>query len=442
MLSLASLMLVTFSMLAVSLYHVTLVYGKAMAMASPPQQSAKRELLSIVTPIKNEPVDVVERYGSHFSRYASASAVECIVVADYTDDKLFKDVLMGFSLSDGMFLVRRFNGVGGRNGAINDGTRFSSGSIIVLLDVDAYPSEEVLKEIAMCSSVCVARWSVCGWSPTRTSKTIAFITEYGSWLYYKLKGLRGLFVYPLGSGTAIRRELFDKVGGLRLGVIQDDMWLGTQLIHRGVKPHVVGEICVGAPQTLSAFFIQQRRWAYGTTEVLKGFGKLVLKAPVKHFQKFEALFYLSQPLLASVAGLGFILAVPASFLEAQHIGVLELTLLGMLVLSLALESLCVRKFAREAGKYDPPYVYGRSSAISTLLSIGVLPYVIAALVGVKVPYKITPKSGGTSKELTLPVAALLFSTILIASVVRGNSVTMLVAAMPLLASIYALVRLD
>jgi hypothetical protein len=50
--------------------------------------------------------------------------------------------------------------------------------------------------------------------------------------------------------------------------------------------------------------------------------------------------------------------------------------------------------------------------------------------------------GGTSKELTLPVTALLFSTILIASVVRGNSVTMLVAAMPLLASIYALVRLD
>lgn len=439
MISIVSLALVALSMLIVSLYHAMLVYGKGVSTHSVYRSNGG--LLSLITPIKNEPVDVVERYGRHFAMYVNIFAIECIVVADYADDTLFNGVLKVFPFNDSVFLVRRFNGVGGRNGAINDGARFSSGDTILLLDVDAYPSEEVLREVAMCSSVCVAKWSVCEPGYTRISRTIAFMTDYGSWLYYKLKSLKGLFIYPLGSGTAIRRRLFEEIGGFRLDVIQDDMWLGTQLMRRRVKPHLVGEMCVGAPQTLSAFLTQQRRWAYGTTDVMKRFGRDILNASVEPVLKFEALFYLLQPLIASTTGLGFILAIPASFSESQRMGLLELVLLSLLGISLALEFLSIKKFAREARGYDPPYVYGRSSAISTLLTIEVLPYVVAAIMGIRIPYKITPKSREKARELSPLIIMLLFTASLIASIIRNNSITLILSAMPLTAALYTLLRL-
>jgi len=440
-LSLISLTLVTLPMLIASLYHAVLVYGRSIATARLFHHGEESELLSVITPIKDEPVEVVERYGRHFLKFTEASLVECIVVADYTNNKLFQEVLKVFPFSSLSFLVRRFNGVGGRNGAINDGVRFSASETVALLDIDAYPSEAVLKSMASCDGVCIARWRVCEWSLTRVSKTIAFMTEYGSWLYYKLKSSRGFFIYPLGSGTAIKKKLFEEIGGLRLDVLQDDMWLGIQLLRKEVEPVLVGEMCVGVPQTLAAFFIQQRRWAYGTTDVLKRFGKHILKAPTGAVQKLEALFYLSQPLVSSIAGLGFLLALPASFLEVQRFGVLEVMLLAIFIFSTILETFCTKRFSKDVRIYDPPYVYGRSSAIATLLSIGILPYVIAALIGVKIPYRVTPKSEDSVTEPTIIVILLLSVASFTLSIIRRNAVSLLVSAMPLAASLYALIRL-
>jgi hypothetical protein len=92
-------------------------------------------------------------------------------------------------------------------------------------------------------------------------------------------------------------------------------------------------------------------------------------------------------------------------------------------------------------RYDPPYVYGRSSAIATLLSIGIIPYVVAALIGVKIPYRVTPKTEDSATEPTIIIILLLSATSFALSIIRRNAVSLLVSAMPLAASLYALMRL-
>ncbi|MCC6055386.1 MAG: hypothetical protein LM583_01745, partial [Desulfurococcaceae archaeon] len=145
--------------------------------------------------------------------------------------------------------------------------------------------------------------------------------------------------------------------------------------------------------------------------------------------------------VSSIAGLGFLLALPASFLEVQRFGVLEVMLLAIFIFSTILEAFCTQRFSKDVRRYDPPYVYGRSSAIATLLSIGIIPYVVAALIGVKIPYRVTPKSEDSATEPTIIIILLLSATSFALSIIRRNAVSLLVSAMPLAASLYALMRL-
>ena len=429
-------------MLLVSVYHTALVFRGVVSEVA--ENRGGGSYLSIITPIKNEPSNIVEMYSSHWleMRRRVGNMFECVVVADYTDNELFYDVLRRIHFFDGLLLIRRFNGFGGRNGAINDGVKFSSGNVIALLDVDAYPDENLLREMSSCNSVCVSWWRICDKGSTRSSSAIAFVTEYGSWLYYRNKFLKNLFIYPLGSGTVIRRDIFYSIGGLRTDVIQDDLWLGTQLAYRGITPKLLNPMCVGAPRTIAAFLIQQRRWAYGATDVLKRFGIYIAKSPLRVVAKIEAIAYLAQPLVASLAGIGFMLASIASFIESASMTKEALLLTAILMISIAMESICVSRFAEEFKGYDKPYVFGRASAITTIVSLAITPYVLAALIGVRIPYRVTPKNEDKSKDPTIYAIATLFLLSFIASVIRGNNVTLILTSMPLAASIYTLLRLD
>ena len=446
MLATISLATVSIAMLVAGIYHIYLTsvqqgYGHLY------RGGGQGGSLSIVTPIKDEPLEVVEKYLELFSRLIGSvrGFVECIIVADYTDDTLFNSILQRLSTAhQGILLVRRLNGAGGRNGAINTGIGLALGDLVALIDIDAEPLENGLESMARCSEVCISWWRVCDKGVSRISRTVAFITEYGSWLYYWLKSCRGLFLYPLGSGTVLRRELLTSIGGLREDVIQDDIWLGTQLIYRGIKPVIIEPLCVGAPKTLESFLIQQRRWVYGAIDVLKRFGVYILKAPVAIGIRIEALIYITQPLIASLGGLGLVLSVASAFTETEGVSTIHIVLIALLTASMALESIAVNRFLKWSRDphYDVPYIVGRASALSLILSIATLPYALAAVVGVRIPYRVTPKGEPHRRvPLTIKVIALVFTASLIASIVRGNGVAAIVVSMAVASSIYALIRL-
>lgn len=450
MLATISLILVAISMLTASIYHAYLIIGMGRSPRKVQMDwgsSGRGRALSIITPIKNEPIEVVERYLKLFTTLIESTEVyaECIIVADYTDDTVFNSIpgLLS-SANPNIVVVRRLNGFGGRNGAINDGVKLALSTMVTFIDVDAEPSQKVLESMARCRGVCISWWRICDKGVSRISRTVAFITEYGSWLYYWLKSLRNLFLYPLGSGTVLERNLFISIGGLRVDVIQDDIWLGTQLLYRNIHPVVIEPMCVGAPRTLDAFIVQQRRWAYGAADVLKRFGVCILRSPAPVGVRVEALVYLLQPLVAAIGGLGLLLSIVSAFTEVVELGNLHIASIVILATSMVLESIAVHRFlgwSRDP-QYDPPYIAGRASAVSAVLSIEILPYVLAALVGIKIPYRVTPKGKHRGEIPTsIKITALAFTAALAASIVRGNSVATMVTALGTASLIYTIARL-
>ncbi|MEM0027699.1 MAG: glycosyltransferase family 2 protein [Ignisphaera sp.] len=440
-----SLAMISLPLLIVSIYHTVLSKtSKSLVVGEPRSGDREQGFLSIITPIKNEPRDIVREYAKHFHqlRESIGNLFECIVVADYSDSRAFYGVLEDMVMWDSIFVVRRFNGFGGRNGAINDGIKFSIGGTVSAVDVDGYPSKEVIESMLKCKDVCISWWRVCDKGLTRSSRTIAFLTEYGSWLYYKNKFSKGLFVYPLGSGTAIKRDILVDIGLYRTDAIQDDIWLGTQLLEKGVMPRLIEPMCVGAPKTVEAYLIQQRRWAYGTTDVLKRFGKHILKSRAKPIVKLEALLYILQPIIAILPAIGFILAGISPLVEYSKISIADFALLALLLASLAMESINVYRFYKEFGGYDMPYVSGRASALTTVTSIAVIPYVIASLIGVRIPYRVTPKQEGGSKSITVIAIAMIFGILTILDAVKGCIPALVLSMMPLAASLYIIARLE
>ncbi len=446
MLATVSLITITASLLIASLYHIYLTIN-IQKSANQRDEELYEDRLSIITPIKNEPIEIVEKYIKHFSQLTNMvkTPIECIIVADYTDNSMFNSILgLLSSANPGIVIVRRFNGVGGRNGAINDGVKLALGSVIAFIDIDAEPPQNVIASMAKCKNVCISWWRICDKGVSKVSKTIAFITEYGSWLYYWCKSLKNLFLYPLGSGTALKKNLLTSIGGLRIDVIQDDIWLGTQLIYRGIYPRIIESMCVDAPKTLDAFLIQQRRWGYGATDILKRFGIYILRSSTPVSARVEALTYVLQPLIAALGGFGLLLSIISAFTEVVKFDMLHTIFIALLVLSMILESITVNKFLKWSRDplYDTPYIVGRASAILAILSIATLPYVLAALIGIKIPYKVTPKEKRKrGMPTTIKIIAVVFTTSLLASIVRGNTIATILTSLGTLASLYTLARL-
>ncbi|MCS7110858.1 MAG: glycosyltransferase family 2 protein [Ignisphaera sp.] len=448
MLATISITMITVSMLVTSLYHLYLTTGWSSTRSSTSNSGELQgSAFSIITPIKDEPEEVVERYLQLFTKLIESVkiSIECIVVADYRDDRAFSSIVTMLSrASPGIVVARRLNGAGGRNGAINDGVKLSLGGCATFIDVDAEPSREAIESMAGCRNVCISWWRVCDKGKSRASKTIAFITEYGSWLYYWAKSMKNLFLFPLGSGTVLKKDLFTSIGGLRADVIQDDIWLGTQLIRRGIHPALATPICVGAPRTLDAFLVQQRRWAYGATDVLRRFWTHIVESPAPIHIKIDAILYIIQPIVAALGGFGLLLSVASALVEVVHLSAHHTVLVALLLLSMILEGTAVARFLKWSRDpfYDAPYIVGRASALTVVLSIDTLPYVVAALVGVRIPYRVTPKM---EMEGTVPatvrIAAIAFTASMIMSIARGNAVAAIVAALGAAATVYTAIRL-
>ncbi|MEZ0394445.1 MAG: glycosyltransferase family 2 protein [Desulfurococcaceae archaeon] len=434
---------------ALAAYHVALLaLGARGRGRGGGALGAPSDDLVILTPIRDEPPDVVESYLlgiEESSRRARSRAPRILLVADYSDEVLYRAVSevverhreRGLAVE----LARRERPVGGRNGAINFGMASCGCERAMLLDVDSVPMPEALEGARACDLVCVSAWRAAH-GAGRSAEAIGFMVDYGSWLLYDLRSRAGLFVYPLGSGTTLTRKVMDAIGPYRTDVIQDDMWLGTQLAKRGVMPQVVGEVRVSTPSTVSSFMIQQARWAYGTTDVLLRFGGDLLRSPLPPLVRLEALFYLAQPILVAAIGLGWLLVL-LSPLFPFGLGS-ALPQLAIFAVAMGAEGLCVGKFAkgRRLGRHAI-FLSGRSSAISLLVSVWIVPYVLAALVGFRIPYRITPKGsaeiGGTPPQAVALLALSLLALAL--SAIRGALLPALMAFGALAASAYVLARL-
>ncbi|MEM1526128.1 MAG: glycosyltransferase family 2 protein [Ignisphaera sp.] len=402
--------------------------------------------LSIIIPSKNEPLHLV------VEKLVSLSSMRCfdeilVVLDDGVDyvHKLVKSIDRGFF--DKGFIVARVNSYGGRNGALTDGAKLSLSSNILIIDVDTAPSQDFLCNARRCEDVCVGIWRPYIETHSRVESAMAYITEFGSWVFYELKSMLNLFVYPLGAGTVIDKQLLDNVGYWRVDVIQDDIWLGYELLYKGIKPKVIRSyIEVGVPKTLSATRIQQCRWSYGTSNVLSRFIGKVIRSPLKLYEKIDAVIYTAQPLVSILALASFILTMISSAIDKNI--PLDILYLIPVALALLVQGMAMNIYGSKVHRLNlwrKLYLSGRTGAIYTILSPLLGFYALKGLIRAKYRYIITPKILQSRRRildlsetinLTLAVPSLAMSAI------NRNKVAMLISLILFIATLYSIIRLE
>jgi len=440
----------TLSGLAWSSVYSTSIYVAARGKEVPRYEIAKESTLSIVVPARGEPIELLSRTLVHNSRSCEGKG-EVIAVLDDPIQRV-KRLLVALESAGyprNLVVIARLNGSGGRNGAMNDGARIARSDLVMVVDSDVLVSKEVVEEATMCPDVCVAPWKSYAVFDTRVEQATRFATDLGTWVFYVLKWRVGLFVYPLGAGTAIRRSVLESIGFWRTDVVQDDMWLGVELAHRGIAPRLLNSfVRVTTPPTLEAAAVQLSRWCYGSIDVLKRFGRRVVRSPLPLLQKLEALMYIAQPLQSLVAFAGLLLGVVACILNGSQSLFDPQYLACFLVFaaSSAAYSMIAKDFARSWGEKlfeeKTPFLMGRYSAITATLLPILAASTLSALLGLRYRYRVTPKSVESKSVPRIAIfASLLWVGCTILALCFGNQpLAMLYLAM-VCAGLYCCLRL-
>ncbi len=370
----------------------------------------ERPLISIVMPVKNEPIELFERSLKSIANLKwPKNRLEVIIISDDPPKKAIelknkiKEIANKASLN--IVFINRENPHGGRSGALNDGLEIAKGKYLMTLDVDNIVDPDFLeKAIDLMEngsySAVVARWKPLN-TDTRVSQAQAYALDYlMDALYRGFKGLN-LPVFPLGSGTVYRKDVLRKIGGWDENRIQDDMEIGSRLIGRGYKTSFIDcqGVHVELPPTVKALRVQQSRWSYGAMDALIARFSYIIRAPVPWYARLLYIGFLLQytPVVGYIIGLP-ILFVAAYFSLVDKLLFFIITGIATVLASIYIYSFIHAHMVRNRRLKDIIVMLGRSSALVTFLSPWIAFYTLKALFRLPYKYKITPKGKEAYKK--------------------------------------------
>jgi len=466
--------------LVISLGYHILIYIKARSssnswIVNPRADSrfngsdANKARITIIVPTKSEPLDLLVEATKVRAR-ALMSARHCqgnvLIVSDDEEDYVrnLRHELRDEVSSGVVKILRRDKPAGGRSGALDYGAKVADGEYVMVLDSDSKVTAETLDNICIAASelkppAIIAPWKGYAREPGRVSEAMIFSTDTVSHLLYRMRGKAGFFVFPLGSGTAIRKDVLEEVGYWGPNIIQDDIWLGTKLALRGYFPVVLekGETEVLVPSKFRALRIQQSRWAYGASEVLsRTLHNIMAHAKMSLGKKLEMILYMLQPALTLLILIAIILAFAAAVLEpgwsfwrALHSPALvaialiaEAVILAYVVLQLELSDK-TGWISDGVSIWKSLVQLGRAAAMLGVL-IPVMGFnSLRGLLRLKYRYIITPKQGSRIGRDWLPCVMLAASIIGTVIALINHNIVSLAIFLPFLAvSAYSTARIE
>ncbi len=425
--------------------------------------------ITILVPTKNEPLDLLVE-ATKVRAQALTSAKHCsgnvLIVSDDEEGYVRKlRRALHSEISSGVVkILRRERPVGGRSGALDHGAKVADGEYVMILDSDSKISAETLDSVCLAASqfkspAIIAPWKGYAREPGRVSEAMVFSTDTVSHLLYRMRGKAGFFVFPLGSGTAIRKDVLEEVGYWGPNIIQDDIWLGTKLALRGYFPVVLekGETEVLVPSRLRALRIQQSRWAYGASEVLsRTLYSIVAHAKMSLGKKLEMILYMLQPALTLLILVATLLAFAAAVLEpgwgfwkALHSPALitialvaEAIIVAYIILQLRLSNK-TGWVTDEASLWKSLVQLGRAAAMLGVLIPIMGIHSLRGLLRLRYRYIITPKQGSSVGRDWLPYAMLAASAAGVAIALLNHNIVSLAILLPFLAvSAYSSIRIE
>jgi cellulose synthase/poly-beta-1,6-N-acetylglucosamine synthase-like glycosyltransferase len=258
-----------------SIYNASLVLlGLAARDKSPRAYSGVT--FSLIVPAKNEGKVLGRLLERLAHQQYDKSSYEVIVVEDSSTDNTY-EVCLEYS--------RKFDRIrcmklppspvlNGKSRAVNEALKVAKGEIIGILDADSLPSLHMLSVVAgrfqkgaHAVQVKVVPYNVRESLVSRLASIEELMYEYSLIGRARL----GLFVRLEGTGSFLRRDVLEALGGLNESILTEDAELAVRIYSLGMKVDYASDAVImrEVPPRFSWLVRQRLRWYRGNLELIR-----------------------------------------------------------------------------------------------------------------------------------------------------------------------------
>ncbi len=243
--------------------------------------------VTVQLPIYNERFVVARLVETAVSLHYPADRLQIQVLDDSTDatTALAADLVARYQAQGvNIQLHHRDNRQGYKAGALAAAMSQASGDFIAIFDADFQPPPDFLLRTiphfldAPRLGVIQTRWGHLNGeaSPLTAAQAIALDKHFA--MEQTVRHRADLFPKFNGAGGVWRRACLEDAGGWQDDTVCEDLCLSTRALLRRWQFRFLNDVTAPAelPATITAFKIQQARWAKGSTQCLRKYGRQII----------------------------------------------------------------------------------------------------------------------------------------------------------------------
>jgi cellulose synthase/poly-beta-1,6-N-acetylglucosamine synthase-like glycosyltransferase len=363
--------------------------------------------VTIQLPVYNEPIVVRRLINSAARINYPLDKLVIQVLDDSTDETTLQaEELVEYWKSRGrrISLIHRSLRSEYKAGALRNGLAQTSSEFVAIFDADFIPNSNWLKKAldpffepdGKSVGMVQTRWVHLNEMQSPLSRAQALLLDGHFGIEQRVRSDEGLFFGFNGTAGIWRRQCILDGGGWRGDTLSEDLDLSYRAQLKGWKFRYLPDVVAPAelPTTMSAFKIQQFRWAKGSMQAVRKTVPRILQAPVSFWKKWEGLVHISgfsvHPLMVCMV----LLSLPLSLSGKQALKDLPMAWLGIGSLGAPL------LFAAAEWSLYPKRSWWKRFAwlpLLTMLGTGVAvsntKAVFSGLLNIRSPFQRTPKTG-------------------------------------------------
>ena len=228
--------------------------------------------ITVQIPAYNDPV--AERCIRHCMEFNYPKDKYELIIADDSSNTETQSMLARFEEQNPGFVkyVHREHRKGFKAGALKNSMKHARGELIVIFDADWMPGRDFLSNVIKpFSDPKVAIVQTRQGFYNKDSNIITRFAAYILMIYHTIimpVSNKANCVFFCGTAGAIRRSIFEKVGGWNLNSLTEDSDLTVRMLLNGYKTVYLDFATPSeVPSTFESFIKQQMRWCYGNARV-------------------------------------------------------------------------------------------------------------------------------------------------------------------------------
>ena len=369
---------------------------------------------TVETPVLRDLPGVAVQLPLYNEQYVAARLIDAVARFDYPRDKFLIQVLddsddgtvnlvarkLGALKARGFQVqhIRREERKSYKAGALAHGLRFCDCAYIAIFDADFLPPPDFLKATLPHLiadpriGIVQSRWSHLNAEANSLTRAQKLSIDTHFVVEQTARNRSGWLIPFNGSGGVWRRECIEAAAGWSADTLTEDLDLSYRAQIAGWQSLFLPDIQVPGeiPPQLAAYKQQQARWAMGNTQCLIKLTGPIVRAKLTLSQKIMAIQhlcqYLPQPLML------ILLLLTPPLLLANSLADLPLAWLGLVGLAPPLMYLVGQmRLSDNRGALRGMRAFPALLFIGTGISLNNSLAVLAALLGIRVGFRRTPK---------------------------------------------------